>query len=188
MTSSGIVAIVGGKLTTYRHMAQKVVDRVVALLQQDGALKTAPPCRTEEVPLGGFPRAEAGEQARQTLLRELRGHLARDVAEHLLSSYGAGAATIGAQATAQPELAERLIGNLPVIRAEVQYVVERGLAVTLGDVLTRRLGLTLLAPRATVAIAPAVGAQVGALLGWDAAEEQRQLDAYRTEAAGYTWG
>jgi len=109
------------------------------------------------------------------------------VAEHLLASYGAGAASIGAQARAQPELAERLVADLPVIVAEVPYAVERELAVTLGDVLTRRLGLTLLAPRATIEAAPAVAAQVGALLGWDAAEQQRQLDTFRTEAAAYTW-
>ena len=187
VTGSGVVAIVGGKLTTYRHMAQKVMDRVVALLVQDGALQSSPVCRTEEVPLGGFLRGEAGEPARQQLLRELRLHLPRDVAEHLLASYGAGAASIGAQARAQPELAERLVADLPVIVAEVPYAVERELAVTLGDVLTRRLGLTLLAPRATIEAAPAVAAQVGALLGWDAAEQQRQLDTFRTEAAAYTW-
>ena len=187
VTNSGVIAIVGGKLTTYRHMAEKVVDKVVTLLQQDGALKAAPPCRTEEVPLGGFPRAEAGELARQQLMRELRGSFSRDVAEHLIASYGAGAATIGARAAAQPELAERLVPDLPVIGAEVAYAVERELAVTLGDVLTRRLGMTLLAPRATLAVAPAVVAQVGALLGWDASEQQRQLAAYQAEASGHTW-
>ncbi|HEV7217083.1 MAG TPA: glycerol-3-phosphate dehydrogenase/oxidase [Chloroflexota bacterium] len=188
ITSSGIVAIVGGKLTTYRHMAEKVMDRVVTLLQQDGALLSAPPCRTEEVPLGGFLRGEAGEPARQQVLRELRLHLARDVAEHLLTSYGAGAATIGASAVAQPELAARLVPDLPVIRAEVLYAVQRELAVTLSDVLTRRLGLTLLAPRATLEAAPAVAEQVGTLLGWDAAEQERQLAGFQEDAAAYTWG
>lgn len=188
VTTTGVVVIVGGKLTTYRHMAQKVMDRVVALLQRDGALQSAPASRTEEVPLGGFLRGEASEPARQQLLRDLRLHLPRDVAEHLITGYGAGAASIGGQATAQPALAERLVADLPVIAAEVQYAVEREMAVTLSDVLTRRLGLTLLAPRATSAAAPAVAEQAGALLGWDAAEQQRQVDAFRVEAAGYAWG
>ncbi|MGI8914007.1 MAG: glycerol-3-phosphate dehydrogenase/oxidase [Chloroflexota bacterium] len=188
VTTSGVVAIVGGKLTTYRHMAQKVMDCVVGLLQQDGALKAAPPCRTAEVPLGGFPRGTAGDVARRQLRRELCSHLPSDVAEHLIASYGAGAATIGAMAAASPDLAVRLVSDLPVIEAEARYAVERELAVTLGDVLTRRLGLTLLAPRAVLAIAPRVVQQVGALLHWDMAEQQRQLAAYHAEAETYTWG
>ena len=188
ITNSGMLAIVGGKLTTYRHMGQKVVDRVVGLLQQDGTLKSAPPCRTEEVPLGGFPRGAAGDLARQELSQELRAHLPRDVAEHLIAAYGAGAARIGASAATTPALAERLVPDLPVIAAEATYAVERELAVTLGDVLTRRLGVTLLAPRAALAIAPPVAAQIGPVLGWDAPEQERQTAAYRAEAGGYIWG
>jgi glycerol-3-phosphate dehydrogenase len=187
VTGSGLVAIVGGKLTTYRHMAQKVVDHVVALLQHDGVLKATPACRTAEVPLGGFPLGVAGDLARQQLLRELDTHLAPEVSEHLLASYGAGAARIGAIAATNVALAERLIPDMPVIKAEANYAVERELAVTLSDVLTRRLGVTLLAPRAALAAAPAVAEQVGALLGWDASEQQRQLAAYRAEAGSYTW-
>lgn len=188
VSPAGIVIIVGGKLTTYRHMAEKVVDRVVALLQRDGVLKTAPPCRTAETPLGGFPRGEAGALARREVMRSLRTHLPRDVAEHLLMSYGAGAVAIGTSVQAHPALAERLAPDLPVIRAEAPYAVEREMAVTLSDTLTRRLGLTLLSPRATLAAAPSVADQMGALLGWDAAERKRQLDAFGEEARHYVWG
>jgi glycerol-3-phosphate dehydrogenase len=118
----------------------------------------------------------------------LRAHLPRDVAEHLIAAYGAGAARIGASAATTPALAERLIPDLPVIAAEATYAVERELAVTLGDVLTRRLGVTLLAPRAALTVAPLVAAQIGPLLGWDTPEQERQLAAYRAEAGGYIWG
>jgi glycerol-3-phosphate dehydrogenase len=121
-------------------------------------------------------------------LRQLKTHLPRDVAEHLVAAYGAGATTIGSTAVASPPLAERLIPDLPVIRAEATYAVERELAVTLGDVLTRRLGVTLLAPRAALAIAQLVVAQVGPLLDWDTTEQQRQLAAYRAEANTHIWG
>ena len=45
-TSSGMVTITGGKLTTWRRMAKKTVDRIV---ERDGR---DAPCRTHEVPLG----------------------------------------------------------------------------------------------------------------------------------------
>ena len=188
VTPDGMLAIAGGKLTTYRHMAEKVVDLAAELLRRDGALAAAPRCRTREVPLGGFPLGQEGELARREALRELRAHLPADVAAHLLAAYGAGARQVGALAAARPELARRLAPDLPVIIAEACYAVERELAVTLPDILTRRLGLTLLAPRAAADAAPEVACQVAGLLGWDVAERERQVAAYREEAARHMWG
>ena len=188
VSPDGIVTIAGGKLTVYRHMAEKVVDQVVTLLQGDGVRKDRPRCRTTELALGGFPLGDAGQIARQELLRSLGERLPADIAAHLLASYGAAALRIGELAGSVQELAERLVEDLPIIMAEARYAVESELAVSLSDVLTRRLGLTLLDPKGAVRRAADVARQIGSLLGWDQPECERQVSAYRYEAALHTWG
>jgi glycerol-3-phosphate dehydrogenase len=55
---SGVMSVVGGKLTEYRHMAQDVIDRAVGLRRLD-----AGQCRTRNLPLVGA-RANPGSPAR----------------------------------------------------------------------------------------------------------------------------
>lgn len=185
---NGLVAIVGGKLTTYRHMAEKIVDRVSSLLVASGQLKSIPACRTTEVMLGGFPSGEEGELARVDALRRLKTTLPRDVAEHLLASYGAGASRIAALVADTSVLGEKLVSDLPIIKAEAVYAAQAEVALTLSDVLTRRLGLTLLDPKGAVQAAPDIATLLGKVFGWDDQQKAEQIAAYKEEAAHYTWG
>jgi glycerol-3-phosphate dehydrogenase len=167
-TSSGMVTITGGKLTTWRRMAKETVDRIVL---RDG---TDVKCRTHEVPLGMPVAASdltaAPEPSREQLAGRY-GHLAHDVLS-LVSG--------------RPELAQPVISGRPDLLAEIVYAARREQARTVGDVLLRRtrLGLTsarmLLAPGAGVI--ERVAAVLGEELGWDAERCAREAEAFREEA------
>jgi glycerol-3-phosphate dehydrogenase len=170
-TSSGMVTITGGKLTTWRRMAKMTVDRLVEREARDA------PCRTHEIPLGApvavtdLPRVEGVAQTALTALAGRYGHAAHDVL---------------AVARERAELAEPIVADLPDVLAEVVYAARREQARTLGDVLLRRTRLGLLAGAEVGAdqdAARRVAAALAAELGWDERETAAQLDAWRAEAA-----
>ncbi|MDQ3850150.1 MAG: FAD-dependent oxidoreductase, partial [Actinomycetota bacterium] len=170
-TSSGLVTITGGKLTTWRRMAKMAVDRLVEREARDA------PCRTHEIPLGApvevadLPRAEGVPQTAYAALAGRYGHAAHDVL---------------AIARQRPELARPIVEDLPDLLAEVAYAARREQARTLGDVLLRRTRLGILAGRDLDAGGPAVEAVAEALaqeLGWDPATIAGECERWRREAA-----
>jgi glycerol-3-phosphate dehydrogenase len=106
----GVHVIVGGKLTTYRRMAQDAVDRVVAGLGRGGE------CRTPDIPLVGAGRAQSSGNAR------------------LDRRFGAEARAVAAAGPVEP-----VAPGIPVLKCEVQWAVETEGAVTAADVLDRRV-------------------------------------------------
>jgi glycerol-3-phosphate dehydrogenase len=170
-TSSGLITITGGKLTTYRRMAKMAVDRVV---ERDG--RTAP-CRTHEVPLGA-PADAADLPAVDGLESEAYGALA--------SRYGHEARRVLAEASGHPELARPVIDGLPDLLAEARYAAAHEQARTVGDVLLRRTRLGLLAGRevsATGSDVPVLVARaMGAELGWDDARVAAEVRDWGDEA------
>lgn len=183
----GFLTIIGGKLTTYRHMAKKVVDQTIGLLISDGTLSSFPASRTGEIPIGGFPLGKVGELGRDKLKQDLRGTFDEEVVNHLLASYAAGAQEILRLALERPDLKERIVPELPVIRAEALYTVQTEWAFTLDDVLTRRLRLTLLAPRSTFTLAPSVAQLIAPLLEWNSRDIDHQIALYREVAYQHIW-
>ncbi len=156
--SGGVVGISGGKLTTYREMAEDTVDEVASLLGR--GLK----CRTRSLLLlgaEGFRDSTPGT-------RDAR----------LGDRYGSLRAGIDALIAADPPLAAPLVPGLQYERAEAVYAVRHEMATTLIDVLTRRTRAHLLDRKATLEAAPAVAALLAAELGWDDVETKRQVDAY----------
>ena len=91
-TSSGMITITGGKLTTWRRMAKLAVDRIV---ERDGR---EAPCRTHEIPLGmavdeaGLPRVEGVPEESYAQLAGRYGYAARDVLALAARARRAGAA------------------------------------------------------------------------------------------------
>jgi glycerol-3-phosphate dehydrogenase len=169
-TSSGMITITGGKLTTFRRMAKMTVDRMVERDARDA------PCRTHEIPLGQpvdpdeLPRVEGVRDDAYGRLAARYGHAARDVL---------------AIAAERGELAQPVIADLPDLLAEAVYAARSEQALTLADVLLRRTRLGLLAGRElleTEAVAR-VAAATGGELGWDAARVDEEADRFRAEAA-----
>jgi len=131
-TSSGMITITGGKLTTWRRMAKMTVDRIVEREARDA------PCRTNEIPLG---QAIAVQE-----LQRVEGVPEESYAA-LASRYGHAAHDVLALAGARGELAQPIVDGLPDLLAEVALAARREQALSIGDALLRRTRLGLLAAR-----------------------------------------
>jgi glycerol-3-phosphate dehydrogenase len=166
----GMVTIVGGKLTTYRRMAQDTVDHI-SRAQGDPIAHV-----TERLPLAGTVGWQ--EAARQVANAAPRDGLRPDTVRRL-DRYGAAAGVILDLIAADPALSARVVPDLPYIMAEVVYACRYEMALTLDDVLDRRLRVNFEAWDHGSAAAPAVAALMARELGWDAAETARQVDEYR---------
>ena len=170
-TSSGLVTITGGKLTTWRRMAKLAVDRIV---EREGR---EAPCRTEEIPLG-MPVDPA----------ELETVDGVDVAsrEQLAGRYGHAAHRVLELAASSPELARRIVPGLPDLLAEAAFAAQDEQARSVCDVLLRRTRLGLLAAReltAPDAQAPqAVAEAMGKVLDWNPARIADEVEAWRVVA------
>ena len=131
-TSSGMITITGGKLTTWRRMAKMTVDRLVERDARDA------PCRTHEIPLG---------QAIDVQELERVEGVPEGSYEALASRYGYAARDVLALAGERGELAQPIVPGLPDLLAEVALAARREQARSIGDVLLRRTRLGLLAAR-----------------------------------------
>jgi glycerol-3-phosphate dehydrogenase len=171
-TSSGMITITGGKLTTWRRMARMAVDRIV---ERDGR---EAPCRTQEIPLGmaieatDLPRVPGVDEGAYDQLAARYGHAAHEVLR------------IAGEA---PGLAAPIAPGLPDLLAEAVHAARRAQARTVGDVLLRRTRLALTDGRALCAPGSPVPGRVAAALapelGWDAARTEREAAAFLAEAA-----
>jgi glycerol-3-phosphate dehydrogenase len=171
-TSSGMVTITGGKLTTWRRMAKLAVDRIVEREGRDA------PCRTHEIPLGMEASVEE--------LPDVEG-VGEDTKQMLVGRYGHAAHDVLAIAATAAPLAQRISPDLPDLVAEGVFAARREQARSLTDVLMRRTRLGLLdATRLTApdAEGPRVVAQTMAEeLGWDEDRIEAELDTWRRVAA-----
>ncbi|SDQ83432.1 glycerol-3-phosphate dehydrogenase [Quadrisphaera sp. DSM 44207] len=164
----GLVTVVGGKLSTYRQLAEDAVDDVFTRLG-----RKAPPCVTQKIP---FPGAVGDRGAVRAALLSRAG-LSERTADRLLGLYGARAADVVACAAGDPELLEVFDPESGAIGAELLFAVRRELAVSLADVMARRV-LLAFQPGHGLETVDRAAAVLGDRLGWD---EERQ----RAEVAGY---
>lgn len=176
-SESGLLTIAGGKLTTYRTMAAELVDRVVERLHDADGRPRVPAPATDREALPG------GETARpDALVPALCEQGARaETAEHLVRTYGSEAPAVLNRAKRNRVLLGPIAEGRPEIRAEVEHVVEREMAMRLSDVLMRRLHLFWQTPDQGVGAAPAVARKLRELLGWDADREAAEIAAYRAD-------
>jgi glycerol-3-phosphate dehydrogenase len=161
---SGMISLGGGKLTTHRHVAERIVDIVAKRIGRKSGR-----CRTASVPFV----AAAG----------VRPGTAYDAPpataeEHLRRRYGALASEIAAYVRKEPSLAERIVEDMPELRAEVVWAVEHEMAMTLEDVLMRRLHIHLRSREKDSAVAAEVARLMGARLGWDAQRIEAEVRRY----------
>ncbi|MFF5933829.1 glycerol-3-phosphate dehydrogenase/oxidase [Streptomyces sp. NPDC012508] len=135
----GVVTVVGGKLTTYRRMAQDAVDAAVAARGL-----TAGPCRTASTPLVGAARARTLAQL--------------DVPARLVRRYGTEAPAVHDLGVANPDLARPVVPGHPVTCAELVWAVRHEGALDASDLLDRRTRIGLVAEDRETAEQAALGA------------------------------
>jgi glycerol-3-phosphate dehydrogenase len=170
--SIGVLGIVGGKLTTYRAMAEQVVDRACARIQGRGPGPLARG-RTVKTPLvPGVPIG--GSELDDPVLADLaprHGPLARVLAE---------------RARDDPTLAPRMIEDLPYRWVEVEHAIAHEACTHLDDVLRRRLPIALTDPRLGAGVARRVAERLVDARGGREADVRAELERYRDAIARET--
>ena len=174
VSASGLVTIAGGKLTTFRIIAGKVVDRAVAGLRARGTTRPIGPSRTADLPLPGGIQAPA-LLAQHAISNDGHG-LAPAVVQHLAQRYGERMDGVLGMIGGDRSLGGPIVPSLPDPRAEVVAAVDREWAQTLEDVLRRRTQVGLLDADNGAAAASEVAALMAGRLGWNA-EQTRQAAA-----------
>ncbi len=161
-STSNVITVTGGKLTTYREMAQDTVDQVCEVL---GVRRKS---TTKRLPLTG-----ADGYREPTDL----------AAAHLAGRYGSAAAEVLALSHVEQHLDEPLVPGLPYTKAEAVYAARSEMSVTLDDVLTRRTRARLFDRPAAMAAAADVARLIAADMDWDDAEVGRQIAEFRSSCA-----
>jgi glycerol-3-phosphate dehydrogenase len=155
-SANGLVTVTGGKLTTYRLMAADTVDAAVKVLGSQAAVGAS---RTKRLRLVGAPSG-----------RPTNGRLD--------SRYGDEANDVLELGHDDGSLTEPLSESLPYLKAELVFAARYEMAHTLDDILSRRTRARILNRAAAAELAPAVAELVAGDLGWDAAEQARQVQAF----------
>ena len=175
-SSGGLITVTGGKLTTYRRMAEDTVDAVVGVLGRRGLR-----CRTKHLSLHGAPsgpRVDMVGGGAGVDVRRDPEHPGAERAALLAGRYGTEAPAVLAMAADEPELLEPLVPGLPYLAVEALWAVRREMAGSVSDVLDRRTLSSLRDARAAAASAGRVAALIGPDLGWDDARIRAEADAY----------
>ena len=167
--AKGLISIIGGKLTTYRNLAEHVVDLVVRLSKSDASR-----CETRSKPL---PGAIGINEARQKL--SALNCLSDRGVERLISIYGGRASQIADLTSEHSQLATSLDDEQTVLAAEVVFAMRHEFAVNLTDIVHRRLMIGLSADQGL-----GMNAEIAAIAAresnWNNSEKDRQLAALQT--------
>jgi len=158
---SGLITIIGGKWTTYRKMAQEVIDKAVLV----GCLDEKE-CVTKNLPIHGFHK--------NTNFKEALYYYGTDkmkMEETILSD--------------NPGLKEKLHLELPYIKGEVVWAVKHEMARNVEDFLARRTRALFLNAKASIEMAPIVAKIMAKKLGKNSKWRKHQIKEYNQLADGY---
>ena len=176
---NGLVRISGGKYTTYRVMARDAVGAVLG----DGA--RGRPSGTANLPIIGAA-ARSGLDALIARLATEAGPgeaageaaaLGEEAARSLVDRHGTDAADVLALGR-EHDLVRPLVGGHPYLEAEIAWAAEHEMALSLDDLLARRIRLAPVLRDRGQSIAPRVAAIAGHVLGWDAARQAAEVSRY----------
>ncbi len=162
VSDSGLLTVTGGKWTTYRKMAEDVVNHVEILSGIEEG-----PCITKTLPIVGS-QIELIPQAN-------------------LAPYGAESSKVLDIIAKQPSTAAQLHPNLPYQEAEVLHHARHEMARTAEDVLARRTRALLLDARAAIEAAPKVAQLLAKELHQDQTWIDNQIQTFTTLAQGYVF-
>lgn len=172
----GLVTIAGGKLTTYRRMAERALEPVRDELGP-------PPTdvdRTAEVLLPGAPDGDVDAYIVDRSRQLFDAGVTPETVERLAWLYGRQLDKLLEYGVENAAWLAPLGEGVPAVRGEVRHAVEREMAATLIDVMDRRTALLLFSPDSGLAGADEAATIMGDLLGWDADRRAAELATYRS--------
>ena len=176
--SSGLLTLVGGKLTTFRKMAQQVVDRVGTILGSEHGLRMAEKCRTAELPLRSFT-AEGPQRSTPSKGPEM----SPETRERISGRYPGEEARLLELLKADPSLAEPLAPGSPHLGVEVAFACHHELALHLEDLMVRRLSLYYRETDQGLDAAARVAAIAAPILGWTTERVAQEQASYASVVA-----
>jgi glycerol-3-phosphate dehydrogenase len=160
VSDSGLITITGGKWTTYRRMAEDVIDHAEMI---------------------------GGIGVKRCVTHDLMIHGSATVLDRNdpLAVYGSDAAEIRALAAKEPEWARKVHSKLDLTCAEVVFHTRHEMARTVGDVLARRSRSLLFDAQSSMSAAPCVAAIMARELNWDTETTEHQVERFQQLACGY---
>lgn len=170
---SGVTFICGGKWSTYRAMAEELIDKVI----EHKGFKHTMPCKTKKIKLLG------GEGYHDLLHVQLvqKYGISTEMAKHLCATYGSCAFAVcelssptGATSGVH-RFGKELVKDFPFMEAEIEYAVKHEMAVTVKDMLTLRMRLAYINSEAAKQAIPRVADLMAQHLKWDKKEKQKQI-------------
>jgi glycerol-3-phosphate dehydrogenase len=165
-----LFSIIGGKLTTYRSLAEETVDLVFRKLE-----RTAPQCATNHEPLPGAATPDF-----DSFSKDFKQHcgLPEPASNRLLRIYGTRSSAVTELISDDPSFGEVFDPETGAIAAEVVFAFKHELAQTLSDCLLRRtmVGLNSNCGLDAVEAAARVAQKY---LGWSASRVDQEITAYR---------
>jgi len=170
--AGGVIAVSGGKLTTYRAMAEEIVDLVAEHLDRRGDKSD-----TAHAPLPGGDLEDMDE----TIALAVDACTDRRIAARLVHAYGSGWRSVWNLGEAAPHLCSRIAPGSDAIRGEVVHAARHEHARTLSDVLIRRTHVAFETRDHGLDSAEDTAVLMGRELGWDAAAADDALATYRAD-------
>ncbi len=167
----GFVSLAGGKYTTYRVMAKDAVDLAVLDLR-----RLVNESVTEKLPLIGADGYYALQQQTTEIAEQY--DLPDATITHLLNRYGSLMEEVLELISSDSALAQRLIPDLPYIKAEILHAVTHEGAVSVEDVLLRRTRISFEASDSGASVAEEVAAIIGPELGWSGRDRRVSVEAF----------
>ena len=175
----GLISIIGGKLTTYRRMAEQVVDVVEQSLGRGKSRRPAHSITSERIALAGSSSlADDWKEEATRAANEFGVTVA--TAARLIETYGGNYKIVLGITRESEDLKRTLARGLPHIEAEVVYAARHEMAVTVEDFLARRTRITLTARDGGRSCATRVASLMARELGWSEAEAQKAMAGFST--------
>jgi glycerol-3-phosphate dehydrogenase len=173
----GLISIIGGKLTTYRNLAEETVDYVFEKMG-----KTSPPCHTDTTPLWGGGMKNINRYIKENCKKYSQKYgLEQEQIEYLISMYGTKFWKVLRLTEQDPKLKERICNNNLAIKAQIIFALQNELPKTLADIYFRRIGIGTAACRGLDCAE--VGAKVmGKYLGWRRKRIKQEIKDYERRA------
>ena len=161
-SKSGVMYIYGGKLTTHRKIAEEAVDRIAEELRRPRS------CKTAEHPLGDSAVHELDGGAKLIPSADR---------ERIVRRYGGGAATIEKFIAEDLTLTEPMSESSAFLKAEVLYAFWGEMAMTLDDLLWRRLRIGFKRGQG-IDLAPKIARFLGERGHWNETRIASEVEAY----------
>jgi glycerol-3-phosphate dehydrogenase len=188
VSNHGVVTVTGGKMTTYRLMAEQTVDAAVKLLGMPIAKSG-----TRHLKLIGAP-ANSGRGSNRADLADLADLAGKRTADHfgltpeamsaLVRRHGTEAPDILDLASGRPELLQPLVEGLPYLSVEAIWAARHEMSVTLDDLLSRRTRSVLRKAESSAAAAGRVAEMLAPESGRDSADMQNEAHRFSDAVLG----